>query len=214
VTEEIRIGVSSCLLGEQVRYDGGQKHDACITGILGGFFTFVPVCPEVGCGLTVPREAMRLEGDPARPRLVVRESRLDLTGRMLDYCRSRVLELEREGLCGFIFKKRSPSCGLHRVTVYDDRGIPAGNGRGLFAAAVTERFPLLPVEEEEGFRDPALRENFIERVFAFRRGQEFRTGNGPQGELTAVHNARKLQLMARSLEYCQVMGKPEAEGNV
>jgi uncharacterized protein YbbK (DUF523 family) len=164
VTDEIRIGVSSCLLGEEVRYDGGHKHDASITGVLGRFFTFVPVCPEVGCGLTVPREAMRLEGDPASPRLVTRTNRLDLTGRMLDYCRSRVTELDREGLCGFIFKKGSPSCGLHRVPVHDDQGSTAGCGRGLFAASVTERLPLLPVAEEEELHDPAFREKFIERV--------------------------------------------------
>jgi uncharacterized protein YbbK (DUF523 family) len=172
VTSEIRIGVSSCLLGEPVRYDGGHKHDACITGVLGDFFTFVPVCPEVGCGLTVPREAMRLEGDPACPQLLTRTCRLDLTDRMRDYCRKRVVELEQEGLSGFIFKKGSPSCGLHRVTVHDDRGIPAGYGRGLFAAAVTERFPYLPAEEEGGLHEPALRENFIERVMESRKRRE------------------------------------------
>ena len=166
MTGKIRIGISSCLLGEHVRYDGGHKYDDRIIGSLGSFCTFVPVCPEVGCGLAVPRETMRLEGDPARPRLVICTSRLDLTDRMLDYCRSRVAELEHEELCGFIFKKRSPSCGLHHVPVHDDLGNPAGCGRGLFAAAVTDRLPLLPVAEEEELHDPAFREPFIERVMA------------------------------------------------
>jgi uncharacterized protein YbgA (DUF1722 family)/uncharacterized protein YbbK (DUF523 family) len=212
VTGEIRIGVSSCLLGEPVRYDGGHKHDDYITGILGNFFTFVPVCPEVGCGLTVPREAMRLEGDPASPRLVTRRSRVDLTDRMLDYCRRQVEELEEERLCGFIFKKGSPSSGLHRVKVYDDRGIPAGTGRGLFAAAFTKRFPLLPVEEEGRLCDPALRENFIERVFVWRRWREFRAGTGSQGELVAFHTIHKLQLMAHSPKHYRELGKLVAEG--
>ena len=161
---EIRIGVSSCLLGEQVRYDGGHKHDACITGVLGSLFTFVPVCPEVGCGLTVPREAMRLEGDPASPRLVTHGSRHDLTDRMLDYCRRQVEELGKGDLCGFIFKKGSPSCGVHRVPVHDDRGNPVGCARGIFAVSVTEWLPLLPVAEEEELHDPVIRENFIKRV--------------------------------------------------
>ena len=209
---EIKIGVSSCLLGEQVRYDGGHKHDAYITGILGRFFTFVPVCPEVGCGLPVPREAMRLEGDPSRPRLVTRKSRLDLTERMRGYCREKVAELDHEGLCGFIFKKGSPSSGLYRVKVYNDRGIPAVNGRGLFAAAVTERFTLLPVEEEGRLCDPALRENFIERIFAWRRWQEFRAGNVSKGELVAFHTGHKLQLMAHSPKHYRELGKLVAGG--
>jgi len=164
----IAIGVSACLLGENVRYDGGNRHDSYITDVLGRFFSFVPVCPEVGCGLTTPRETMRLEGDPAAPRLVTNKSRIDLTQQMLTYCRAKLAELEGEELCGFIFKKDSPSCGLWRVEVYNN-GVPARTGSGLFAHAVTRRLPLLPVEEEGRLADPKLRENFIQRVFTYRR---------------------------------------------
>ena len=164
---QIRIGVSSCLLGEKVRYDGGHKLDPYITETLGRRFTLVPFCPEVGCGLPVPREAMRLEGEPLTPRLITKESRMDLTGRMLAWCRETVIELERQGLSGFIFKKGSPSCGLFRVPVFD-QAVAGGSGRGLFAAAVAARFPHLPVVEEEQLADPEFRAAFIKRVFACR----------------------------------------------
>ena len=140
----IRIGVSACLLGEHVRYDGGHKHDRYITDTLGAYFTFVPVCPEVGCGLPTPREAMRLEGDPAAPRLMTRQTRVDKTEQMLAYCATKIGELENEDLCGFIFKKDSPSSGLFRVKVYNN-GQAQKNGSGLFAAAVARHFPLLPM---------------------------------------------------------------------
>jgi uncharacterized protein YbgA (DUF1722 family)/uncharacterized protein YbbK (DUF523 family) len=207
----IKVGVSSCLLGEKVRYDGGHKHDHYITDTLGRFFRFVPVCPEVGCGLPVPREAMRLEGEPDNPRLVTIKTRLDLTERMLDYCRRVAVELENEDLCGFIFKKNSPSSGLFRVKVYN-RGVPAKSGRGLFADTVVKHFPLLPVEEEGRLYDMDIRENFIERVFAFRRWKDFLLGERSTGELVEFHTAHKLQVMAHSPKTFREMGKLVAEG--
>lgn len=207
----IAIGISSCLLGEQVRYDGGHKHDHYLSDTLGAFFRFVPVCPEVGCGLPVPREAMRLEGDPAAPRLMTGKSRLDLTARMQEYCRQKVVELEREDLCGFIFKKGSPSSGLFRIKVYQS-GMPARVGRGLFAAAVVEHFPLLPVEEEGRLHDLALRENFIERVFAYRRWKDLLGQGRKIGPLIEFHTAHKLLLMAHSPELYRETGKLVARG--
>ncbi|NMC75570.1 MAG: DUF523 and DUF1722 domain-containing protein [Geobacteraceae bacterium] len=208
---DIAIGVSSCLLGEKVRYDGGHKHDRYITDTLGRFFRFVPVCPEVGCGLPVPREAMRLQGDPSAPRLVTSRTGIDLTERMLDFCRKKVVELEREDLCGFIFKKDSPSSGLFRVKVYGG-GVPARTGRGLFADALVKHFPLLPVEEEGRLYDMNLRENFIERVFAFRSWKDFLLGPCGMGDLVAYHTGRKLQILAHSPEMYREMGKLVAEG--
>ncbi len=207
----IRVGVSSCLLGEKVRYDGGHKHDHYITDTLGRFFSFVPVCPEVGCGLPVPREAMRLEGDPENPRLVTIKTGIDLTGQMEEYCRRVVVELEPEDLCGFIFKKSSPSSGLFRVKVYN-KGVPAKSGRGLFADAVVKHFPLLPVEEEGRLYDMALRENFIERVFAFRRWKDFLAGPASLGGLVEFHASHKLQIMAHSPQLYRETGKLVAEG--
>lgn len=211
MSNSIAVGVSSCLLGEPVRYDGGHKHDHYITDTLSRFFRFVPVCPEVGCGLPVPREAMRLEGDPAAPRLVTNRTGIDLTERMLEYCRNMVRELEKEDLCGFIFKKNSPSSGLFRVKVYQG-GMPAKSGRGLFAAEVVGHFPILPAEEEGRLYDMNIRENFIERVFAYREWKDFLLGNQGLGDLVEFHSRRKLQIMAHSPEIYREMGRLVAEG--
>lgn len=162
----VKVGVSSCLLGEKVRYDGGHKLNRHITDTLGPLVELVPICPEVGCGLTVPREPMRLEGDPVAPRLVTINSRVDLTGKMAGFCRDRARELEREGLCGFIFKKNSPSCGLFDVRIHNQGRSPE-NGRGLFAEALTRCFPHLPVEEDERLASAEIREEFIRRVLAY-----------------------------------------------
>jgi uncharacterized protein YbgA (DUF1722 family)/uncharacterized protein YbbK (DUF523 family) len=211
MTTPIKLGVSSCLLGEHVRYDGGHKHDRYITDTLGLYFSFVPVCPEVGCGMPVPREAMRLEGDPASPRLVSNRSRIDKTEQMLAFCRTRVRELETEDLCGFIFKKGSPSSGLYRVKVYGN-GMAARSGSGLFAAAMTSHFPLLPVEEEGRLNDPDIRENFIERVFSFRRWKDFLLNKPDMGGLVAFHTRHKLLIMAHSPPIYREMGTLVAHG--
>jgi uncharacterized protein YbbK (DUF523 family) len=167
----VNIGVSACLLGEKVRYDGGHKHDSYITDTLGKLFTFVPVCPEVESGMTTPREPMRLEGDLTAPRLMTRESRIDKTDQMLSYCREKVEELEKADLCGFIFKKNSPSSGLFEVKIYDTNGDRTGSGSGLFAHAVARRFPLLPMVEDEQLYDTEFRERFIEMVFSYHQGK-------------------------------------------
>lgn len=204
----IRLGISSCLLGERVRYDGGHKHDAYLTETLGPFVQWVPVCPEVECGLSVPREAMHLEGDPASPRLVTIRTRVDQTERMLAWARRRVEELARENLCGFVFRSGSPSSGMERVRVYGAGGMPQKIGVGLFARAFMDRFPLLPVEDEGRLHDPALRENFIERIFALRRYRDaIGAGGGARGRLVAFHAAHKLLLMAHSPAVAQEMGR-------
>lgn len=207
----IRIGVSACLLGEHVRYDGGHKHDHYITDTLGAYFTFIPVCPEVGCGLTTPREAMRLEGDPAAPRLMTRQTRIDKTEQMLAYCATKIVELYNEDLCGFIFKKDSPSSGLFRVKVYNN-GQAQKVGSGLFAAAVARHFPLLPMEEEGRLNDSALRENFIERIFSYRRWKDFLAGAPTVGRLVEFHTAQKLLMMAHSPPIYREMGVLVAHG--
>jgi len=165
----MKIGISACLLGETVRYDGGHRRDPFIIEILGRFAAFVPICPEVECGLGVPRETMHLIGDPRQPRLVTTRSRVDHTERLLSWGAAKVRELEKEGVCGFIFKSRSPSCGVERVEVHTEgRGVRKA-GAGLFAGEVMRCFPLLPVVEDEGLHDPLLRENFIERLFTAQR---------------------------------------------
>lgn len=201
----IKLGVSTCLLGEQVRFDGGHKHDRYITDVLGRYFSFVAVCPEVGCGLPIPRESMRLEGDPAAPRLMTNKTRIDLTDQMQAYCNRTVEELAAQDLCGYIFKKDSPSSGLFRVKVYNN-GMAAKNGSGLFAATMVKRFPLLPMEEEGRLHDPYLRENFIERVFSYRRWKDFLAEGPVLGQLVRFHTNHKLLMMAHSPEIYRTMG--------
>lgn len=206
--EKIRMGVSTCLMGEKVRYNGQHKHDSYITGILSNWFDFVPVCPEFELGLGVPREAMRLEGDPDYPRLVTNKTGRDLTDPMLAWCARRVAELEQENLCGYIFKSKSPSSGMERVKVYPPGGGMAVNkGRGLFASAFMQHFPLLPVEEEGRLHDPGLRENFIERVFTLKRWREMIEGNSTRGGLVDFHERHKYLLMSHSIPHYRELGR-------
>jgi uncharacterized protein YbbK (DUF523 family)/uncharacterized protein YbgA (DUF1722 family) len=194
----IRLGVSACLLGESVRYDGGHKRDAFLTDVLGPHVEWVPVCPEVELGLGVPRPTLRLTGRPAAPRLVEDASGEDLTARMWQYAEARVVELERLALDGYVLKRSSPSCGLFGVPVYREPGTRGAAGRGLFAAALVERLPMLPVEEEGRLADGALRERFIERVFAMARWRAFRAERPRARDLVAFHAAQKYAVLAHS----------------
>jgi uncharacterized protein YbgA (DUF1722 family)/uncharacterized protein YbbK (DUF523 family) len=202
--EKIRIGISACLLGRNVRYDGGHKHDHYITDTLGRWFEWVPVCPEVECGLPVPREAMRLVGDPSNPRLVTIRSRIDHTDGMLAWAQRRLGELEAENLCGFIFKSRSPSSGMAAVKVYPESGMAVKKGVGIFAGAFMKWFPLLPVEEEGRLNDPVLRENFIERIFVYRRWQALKGG---MKEMIDFHARHKLLILSHSPKHLTVLGR-------
>ncbi|CAK0748459.1 DUF1722 domain-containing protein [Gammaproteobacteria bacterium] len=202
----INLGVSACLLGECVRYDGGHKHNRYITDTLSKVFHLVAVCPEVESGMSTPREAMRLEGDPSAPRLVTHQTKIDKTEQMLEYCGRKVKSLEKEGLSGFIFKEKSPSSGLYQVKVYGVSGVPIQNGRGLFAAAVARHFPWLPLEEADRLNDPAIRENFIERIFSYHRWQDFLMTEPRLGDLINFHTRHKLLIMAHSPELYKEMG--------
>src|SRR5512143_628018 len=168
---KIKLGISSCLLGNKVRYDGGHKLDHFLTDTLGQCVEWVPVCPEVECGLPVPREAMRLVGDVDMPRLITRNTHIDHTERMSNWAARKLTQLEKQNLCGFVFKARSPSSGMERVKVYSGSGSSFKMGSGMFARAFMQRFPMIPVEDEGRMQDPGLRENFIERVFVYRRWQ-------------------------------------------
>jgi len=204
---KIPIGVSSCLLGEQVRFDGGHKHDPYLTETLAPYFEYVPVCPEVGCGLSIPREAMHLEGDPESPRLVGIRSGTDYTEQMLRYCEKTVQELKDKNLHGFIFKSKSPSSGLFHVKLYTPDGNPkTQHTSGLFAHAFTQAFPTLPCEEEGRLNDPILRENFIERVFALKRFRDEVVAQPSVAGLQNFHARSKYLLMAHSPEGAQELG--------
>ncbi len=205
--QRIRLGISSCLLGEKVRFDGGHKLDHFITDTLGQYVEYVPVCPEVECGFPVPREPFHLEGDLDRPRLVTVRSKRDYTEKMLRWARKRVMELEKEDLCGFIFKSKSPSSGMERVKVYNQHGIPVKKGVGIFARAFMGHFPLLPAEDDGRLHDPKLRENFIERIFVFKRWRELLSRKKMLGDLVDFHTRHKLLIMSHSLKHYRAMGQ-------
>jgi uncharacterized protein YbgA (DUF1722 family)/uncharacterized protein YbbK (DUF523 family) len=210
----IRLGISRCLLGENVRYDGGHKLDRFLVNTLGRYVEWVPVCPEVECGLPIPRESMRLVGRPVAPRLVTMKSGVDHTERMRSWAAERVERLAAEGLHGFVFKKDSPSSGRFRVKVYDVNGVPKREGVGLFAAAVAERLPMLPTEEEGRLHDMHLRENFIDRVFAHWRWTDLMQSNATPGGLVRFHTSYKLTLMAHSPNHYRTMGRLVAKAGV
>jgi uncharacterized protein YbgA (DUF1722 family)/uncharacterized protein YbbK (DUF523 family) len=209
---KIKLGISACLLGEKVRYDGGHKLDRFITETLGKFVEFVPVCPEVECGLGIPREAMHLVAAPDGPRLVTVRNRVDHTERMLAWARERVVELEQEDLCGFIFKSDSPSSGMERVKIYSGKGGGAAKtGVGLFAREFMRHFPLVPVEEEGRLHDPGLRENFLERLFTMQRWRDTLALGSKPGHLVEFHTRHKLLIMSHSPKHYQTLGKLVAQ---
>jgi len=203
----IRVGISACLLGHEVRFDGGHKRDAFLTETFGRFVEWVPVCPEVECGLGRPRESMRLVRVEDGVRLLTVKSGVDVTRQMERFSRSRVPALVGEDLSGFVLKKDSPSCGLERVKVYDRHGTPARGGRGLFAAALVDAFPHLPVEEEGRLADPRLRDNFVERVFAYRRMRSLLDVRWAVGDVVRFHTAHKLLLLAHAPEAYRQLGR-------
>ena len=203
----LTLGISACLLGQNVRYDGNHTRDPYICDTLGRWVSFLPVCPEVECGLPVPREPMRLEGDVADPRLMTITTRKDITFLMKSWAEKRLDELAREPLSGFIFKSRSPSSGMMRVKVYNEKGVPEPKGAGIFARAFMERFPLVPVEDEGRLNDPVLRERFIEKVFVFMRFREMMQERATPSGLVDFHTRHKLLLMSHSPEHYRKMGK-------
>jgi uncharacterized protein YbgA (DUF1722 family)/uncharacterized protein YbbK (DUF523 family) len=207
----IRLGVSTCLLGEEVRYDGGHKLDRFLVNTLGPFVEWVPVCPEFEIGLGVPRESLRLVGDPEAPRLIAPKSGQDHTERMQTWARKCLEELAATKLHGFVFKKDSPSSGLFRVRVYDDKGMPRRVGTGIFPREVMKRFPLLPLEEEGRLHDMRLRENFIERIFVYYRWTHLLEEDPTPGGLVRFHTSHKLTLMAHSPSHYQEMGRLVAQ---
>jgi uncharacterized protein YbgA (DUF1722 family)/uncharacterized protein YbbK (DUF523 family) len=195
----LRLGVSACLLGQKVRFDGGHKHDNYTTDVLARWFELVPMCPEMEIGLGTPRESLRLIRSGAHVRLVAPKSDTDITDTMQAYAAKRARSIARQRqLCGFVLKKDSPSCGLERVRVYGEPGVPARDGRGLFAAALVDQNPALPAEEEGRLNDPRLRENFLTRVFAYSRWLALEDEGMTRAKLFRFHEHHKYVLMAHS----------------
>ncbi len=209
---QFKIGISSCLLGNEVRWNAGHKKDKYLTNILGQFVDYVPVCPEVEAGFGIPRETFRLVGDPEQPRLITFKSKVDHTDRMLDWAKKRLKGLESEDLCGFIFKSDSPSSGMIRVKVYNEKGMPHKVGVGIFARAFMAHFPLIPVEDDGRLNDPMIRENFILQIFTMKRWRANLARRRSMGSLVDLHTRNKLLILSHSQKHYRLMGKLVAEG--
>lgn len=208
----VRLGISSCLLGNPVRWNSGHKLDRFLTNTLGQFVEYVPVCPEVEAGFGVPRESLRLVGDPENPRLITFKTKMDYTDRMRNWARKRVKELEKEDLHGFIFKSDSPSSGMIRVKVYTEKGMPVKKGVGMFAREFMTHFPLIPAEDDGRLHDAKIRENFIERIFTLQRWRNTIAQGKRMGSLVDFHTRNKLLILSHSPTHYSVMGKLVAEG--
>ena len=209
MTEKIPIAISSCLLGQEVRYDGGHKHNAYITETLGEYFEYTPFCPEVAIGLGIPRPAIQLVrvDDAIRVR-GNRDPQLDVTEQLQAYARSVVPQLQ--GFCGYIFKRASPSCGMERVKVYQN-GNPVTTDRGAYAAVIMQSLPALPVEEEGRLMDPVLRENFIERIFVYHRWQQLQRSGISAAGLVEFHTVHKFTLLAHDEPTYRELGRLVAD---
>jgi uncharacterized protein YbgA (DUF1722 family)/uncharacterized protein YbbK (DUF523 family) len=205
--EKVKIGISSCLLGKKVRYDGGHKLDRYITDTLGQYFDWVPVCPEVEYGLPVPREAMHLTGKPDSPRLLTIHSRVDHTEGMLKWVCKKLKELEKDKLCGFIFRSKSPSSGIRGVKIYTSSGILNRTGAGIFGGAFMQHFPLIPVIDDSGLHNPGLRENFIEKVFVYKRWNELINKGRAIRDLITFHTEHKLLILSHSPKHYKALGR-------
>lgn len=202
--DKISMGISACLLGHRVRYDGEGKLHTFLATTLAPYVRWVPVCPETECGLGVPRPKMRLEGDPDLPRLMVIGSDTDHTALMRRWARGRLHSIRAEGLKGFIFKSGSPSCGNNSARIFpDEGGRKPTRGMGLFARAFAEKFPMVPAEDDARLNDPAMRESFFARALAYDKYLRFLESRPAKKDLIEFHSSLKLQIMSHSVEHCR-----------
>ena len=203
----IKVGISACLLGEPVRFNGGHKESRLCSETLARHFEFVPVCPEVAIGLGTPRQPIRLVGDPDQPRAVGSvHAELDVTDALSAYGRQVATELH--DICGFVLMQKSPSCGMERVKVYQANGHPIeGGGSGLFAHALMQARPDLPIEEDGRLNDPVLRENFLTRIFAYAEWQRLVASGVTRKALVEFHSRYKDQLMATDPVQYKALGR-------
>ena len=206
--EKIKIGMSSCLLGEEVRWDGDHKHDQYVRDVLGSYFDYVSICPEVDVGMGVPRETVALYGTLENPKMITKRSKTDWTKKMNHYTKDRIHELTKENLCGYVFKSKSPSCGIGKVPIYSEFGSSrVRRGSGMFASSFVKVFPLVPVEDEGRLHDPVIRENFIVRIFCFHRLQLLVRKSFSIGSLVRFHTRHKFLILSHSRKKYDDMGE-------
>ena len=214
---KIKIGVSSCLIGERVRWNGDHKQNHFVREVLANYFEYVSVCPEMEVGMGVPRETVALYGNLEKSRMISKKTQTDWTRPMKNYIKDRLKSLTNDDLCGYIFKSKSPSCGLGRIPVYSEFGSnKVRHGSGMFAQAFTKAFPIVPTEDEGRLNDPRIRENFIVKVFSFYRLQALFTQKFSLGALVKFHTQQKFLLLAHSRKHYDTLGqlvaKPKAMG--
>jgi uncharacterized protein YbgA (DUF1722 family)/uncharacterized protein YbbK (DUF523 family) len=192
--DKIPLGISSCLLGQPVRYDGGHKRDSYITGTLAHYFELIPFCPEVAIGMGTPRPTIQLVKSGVEIRSVgVKNADIDVTEALRGYADQQKQAHDR--LCGYILKKDSPSCGMERVKVYSNNQ-PQKIGIGIYAETMMRNNSILPVEEEGRLGDPQLRENFIQRVYVLHRWKQLVAEGLSPSQLTRFHARHKLIIMS------------------
>lgn len=215
MSKRIKIGISACLLGEKVRYDGQGALARHLTGVFADYFDFHPICPEVACGMGIPREAVRLVGSLDNPRLVGRQTGRDWTKTMRNWTKDLMPKLEENRLCGFIFKAKSPSSGFQRIKIYPESGGQPVSyaGVGLFAELVMERFPLMPVEDDGRLHDVVLRANFIERVFVEHRWNRMLDKGPTMKHLIDFHTRHKMLIRSHDVVGYRELGKIVAKGD-
>jgi uncharacterized protein YbbK (DUF523 family)/uncharacterized protein YbgA (DUF1722 family) len=206
--ESVRVGISTCLLGQNVRFDGGHKRDTFLADIFGRYVQWIPVCPEMEIGLGVPRETLRLVDINGDVRLIAANSGVDHTEKMKSWSDKRIEQLAKQNLCGYVFKRKSPSCGMERVNVYNENGSPHHQGSGLFSSALMRRLSLIPVEEEGRLQDARLRENFISRVFCYKRWMGL-----TRSAIMTFHARNKFLLMAHHQKGARCLGNVAARGD-
>ena len=206
--EKIKIGMSSCLLGEEVRWDADHKHDQYVRDVLGSYFDYVSICPEVDVGMGVPRETVALYGTLENPKMITKRSKTDWTKKMNHYTKDRIHELTKENLCGYVFKSKSPSCGIGKVPIYSEFGSSRmRHGSGMFASSFVKVFPLVPVEDEGRLHDPVIREKFIVRIFCFHRLQLLVRKSFSIGSLVRFHTRHKFLILSHSRKKYDDMGE-------
>lgn len=204
----IKLGISSCLMGKEVRYNGGHARDQFVIQTFTPYVDFVDICPEVECGMTVPREAIRLVGKSDNPRLLSTRTEKDFTVQMQTWTEKRLDELGREELCGFVFKSKSPSCARYRLKVYPEGGgQPKPEGIGMFTRAFIRKFHLIPVEEEGRLHDPQLREHFIERIFIMQRWRKLLSQPPARAPLIEFHTRHKMIFLSHNQAGYRRLGK-------
>lgn len=214
MSETIKIGISACLIGENVRFDRGHARDLYITETLAKYVEFVPLCPELACGMGVPREQVRQVDCGGEIRLIGQDSAEDWSDRMTSWCKRVLPGLDEEGLDGFILKGRSPSCGLQQSKVFSTTGKPPRSNSGFFARQLMEMFPILPTESNDRLQNPILRENFIRQIFVLKRWRELIERGQQIGHLVDFHTRHKMLIRSHDLRGYRQLGKLLGESSV